>query len=79
MNNFTITRYNGIGERPIVVLINNPIEKGLTVNTLLELKSELNRINEKVYFVEHNDIRFDTFPYSIEKLIVDIDNHLRKN
>ena len=52
---FTVTRYKGIGENPIVVLIDHPTQQGTIVNTLEELRKILAQHDECIYFVADKD------------------------
>lgn len=51
MTTFTLTRYMGIGEAPLVILINHPYKGSSVFNSIEELKEELLKKNEKIYFV----------------------------
>ncbi len=47
---FTVTHYHGIGECPVVVLINHPYTGGIKANSVEELVDILSKKGEKVYF-----------------------------
>lgn len=82
---YTVTRYPWIGERPLVILINNPVKSGITVNSLDELRTILNKIGHLVYFVaDKDDNRIsgldnwndNIFPYNHDDVVDRIANYV---
>ena len=53
MTQFTLTRYLGIAERPLVILINSKYEGGKVFTDVEELKQAVN--GEPIYFTATED------------------------
>lgn len=54
---FSLCYYNGIGEMPVVILIDNPNKFSKDFDNLEDLEESLVRKNQRVYFVEHKGER----------------------
>ena len=82
---FTVTRYNGIGETPIVILIDHSYTNDATFDNLEDLKNFLIKKNELVYFVaDSKDNRINSldnwndniYPYNHGDVVDRISNYL---
>ncbi len=85
---YTVTRYTSIGECPLVILINNSVKSGITVNSLDELRTILNEKGQLVYFVaDKDDNRIsgldnwndNIFPYNHDDVVNRIANYVNNS